>query len=176
MAQNQPKLTADWLTHRMSATHTPAAAASKGNGPCRSSRISALWVERIRTNQFPHGNRPPPHPRGTAPLTNPAGVGDRRTGPLRTQAGAGERTPLLPPPGFQPGHYTPPTRGRGAGRGRGRGGRGGAGRGRSGGGGSPMCALYTNAGKSDNHPFTACPLTTCHKCGQPEHIQRHCPN
>ena len=29
MAQNQPKLTADWFTHRMSATHTPAAAASK---------------------------------------------------------------------------------------------------------------------------------------------------
>ena len=53
---------------------------------------------RIRTNQFPHGNRPPPHLRGTAPLTNPAGVGDRRTAPLRTQAGAGERTPLLPPP------------------------------------------------------------------------------
>ena len=29
MAQNQPKLTADWFAHRMSATHTPAAAASK---------------------------------------------------------------------------------------------------------------------------------------------------
>ena len=29
MAQNQPKLTADWFTHRMSATHTLAAAASK---------------------------------------------------------------------------------------------------------------------------------------------------
>ena len=29
MVQNQPKLTADWFTHRMSATHTPAAAASK---------------------------------------------------------------------------------------------------------------------------------------------------
>ena len=29
MAQNQPKLTADWFTHRMSATQTPAAAASK---------------------------------------------------------------------------------------------------------------------------------------------------
>ena len=29
MAQNQPKLTTDWFTHRMSATHTPAAAASK---------------------------------------------------------------------------------------------------------------------------------------------------
>ena len=29
MAQNQPKLTADWFAHRMGATHTPAAAASK---------------------------------------------------------------------------------------------------------------------------------------------------
>ena len=29
MAQNQPKLTADWFTHRMSTTHTGAAAASK---------------------------------------------------------------------------------------------------------------------------------------------------
>ena len=29
MAQNQPKLTADWFTLRMSATHTPAASASK---------------------------------------------------------------------------------------------------------------------------------------------------
>ena len=27
--QNQPKLTADWFTHRMIATHTPAATASK---------------------------------------------------------------------------------------------------------------------------------------------------
>ena len=29
IAQNQPKLTADWFTHRVRATHTPAAAASK---------------------------------------------------------------------------------------------------------------------------------------------------
>ena len=29
MAQNQPKLTADWLMIRMSATHTPATSASK---------------------------------------------------------------------------------------------------------------------------------------------------
>ena len=29
MAQNQPKFTADWFTRRMSATHTPAASASK---------------------------------------------------------------------------------------------------------------------------------------------------
>ena len=29
MAQNQPKLTADWFTLRMSATHTPAASVSK---------------------------------------------------------------------------------------------------------------------------------------------------
>ena len=29
MGQNQPKLTADWFTYRMDATHTPAAVASK---------------------------------------------------------------------------------------------------------------------------------------------------
>ena len=29
MPQNQPQLTTDWFTHRMSATHTPAMAASK---------------------------------------------------------------------------------------------------------------------------------------------------
>ena len=29
MAQNQPKLTADWFAHMMGATLTPAAAASK---------------------------------------------------------------------------------------------------------------------------------------------------
>ena len=75
-------------------------------------RTNALWVERTRTSQFLHGNRPPPHPRGTTPFTNPDGVGDR----------------------------------------------------------------CTNAGKTTNHPFTACPPTTCHKCGQPGHIQRHCPN
>ena len=58
---------------------------------------------RIHTNQFAHGNRPPPHLRGTAPLTNLAGAGGRRTVPLGTQAGAGKRTLLLPPP-------RPPTR------------------------------------------------------------------
>ena len=31
MAQNQPKLTADWFTLRMSTTHTP----HRRNGPCR---------------------------------------------------------------------------------------------------------------------------------------------
>ena len=64
-------------------------------------RTNALWVEMTRTSQFPHGKRPPPHPRGTTPFTNPDGVGD-------------------------------------------------------------PC---TNAGKPTNHPFTACPPTTCHKCG-----------
>ena len=65
---------------------------------------NALWVERIRTNQFPYGNRPPPHPRGIAPFTNLDGVGDRRTASLRTQAGAGKCTPLLPhPPASNPG-------------------------------------------------------------------------
>ena len=55
------------------------------------------------------------------------------------------------------------------------GGEGGAGRGRSG-SGDPMCAICTNAGKRAYHTFTACPLTTCHKCGQLGHIQRHRPN
>ena len=56
------------------------------------------------TNQLPHGNRPLPHLRGTAPLTNPAGAAGRRTAPLRTQAGAGERTSPLPfPPVSNPG-------------------------------------------------------------------------
>ena len=58
----------------------------------------------MHTNQFPHGNRPPPHLRGTAQLTNPAGAAGRRTAPLRTQAGAGERTSPLPlPPASNPG-------------------------------------------------------------------------
>ena len=69
-----------------------------------SSRTNALWVERARTSQFPHGNRSPPHLRDTAPFTNPDEVGDWRTAPLRTQAGAEERTPLLPfPPASNPG-------------------------------------------------------------------------
>ena len=42
--------------------------------------------------------------------------------------------------------------------------------------GTARCSLCTNAGKPANHPFTACPLTACHKYGQPGHIQCHCPN
>ena len=58
----------------------------------------------MHTNQLPHGNRTPPHLRGTAPLTNPAGAAGRRTAPLRTQAGAGDRTSPLPlPPASNPG-------------------------------------------------------------------------
>ena len=48
----------------------------------------------MHTNQLPHGNRPPPHLRGTAPLANPAGAAGRRTAPLRTQANRSSgRTP-----------------------------------------------------------------------------------
>ena len=180
MAQKQPKLTADWFTHRMSAMHTPVAAASKKR-PCRNSRTSVLWAGRMYTNQLPHGNRPPPHLRGTAPLTNPAGAAGRLADPLRTQAGAGERTsPLLLPPASNPGTTHHPLEaaelaGAEPGEGGGGAGKGGSGGG-GGGGGGPMCSLCTNAGKPVNHSFTACPLTTCHKCGQLGHVQRHCPN
>ena len=85
--------------------HTASKKRAMQEGPTRSGWKGLVPV-------IPHGNRPPPHPRGTTPFTNPDGVGDR----------------------------------------------------------------CTNAGKPTNHPFTACPPTTCHKCGQPGHIQRHCPN
>ena len=39
-----------------------------------------------------------------------------------------------------------------------------------------MCTIYTNVSKPTNHPFTACLLTTCHKCGRAGHIQCHYPN
>ena len=177
MAQNQPKLTADWFMLRMSATYTPAASASKKRAMQElkdqralsgkdSYRSISAWQQTAPTSPW------------YSPIHQPGwGGGPAYSPPPHAGWGGGTHTATPPPPGFQPGHYTPPTRGRGAGRGRARGGRGGAGRGRSGGGGgSPMCALCTNAGKPANHPFTACPLTTCHKCGQPGHIQRHCPN
>ena len=101
MAQNQPKLTADRLAHRMSAPHTLAAAASKKRS------LQELKNQRAmggKNSPCPHGNRPPLPLRGTASSINLAGAKDRRTAPLRTQAGAGERTrPLPPPPVSNPG-------------------------------------------------------------------------
>ena len=178
MAQNQPKLTADWFAHRMSATHTPAAATSKKRamqelkdqralGGKEAYQSIATWQQTAPTSPYS-----PTHQPGW-------GGGPAYSPPPHTGWGRGAHIAPPPPPGFQPGHYTPPARGRGAGRGRARGGRGGAGRGGSGGGHrgrGPMCSLCTNAGKPANHSFTACPLTTCHKCGQLGHVQRHCPN
>ena len=145
MAQKQPKLTVEWFVHRMSATHTPAAAASKK--------------------------------RAMQELKDQRALGGKDS--YRSMSAWQQTVPTSPagPPGFQPGHYTSPTRGRGAGRGRARGGLGDAGRKRNDGGyGGLMCAICTNVDKVANLFFTACPLTTSHKCGQSGHIQRHCPN
>ena len=73
MAQNQPKLTADWFTHRMSATHTPAAAASKKQAMEKPKDQRALGGK-DSYQSISASNRPPPHLRCTAPLTNPAGT------------------------------------------------------------------------------------------------------
>ena len=103
MAQNQLKLTADWFAHRMGATLTPVAAASKKRSMQELKDQRALGgkeaYQSIATWQ-----QTAPHLRGTAPLTNPAGAAGRRTPSLRTQAGAGERTSPLPlPPASNPG-------------------------------------------------------------------------
>ena len=163
IAQNQPKLTADWCTHRMSATHTPGAVVSKKRA------LQKVKDQRVLDGKDSYQSMSAW--RQTAPIS------PWYSSTHQSSWGGGAHTAPPPSPGFQPGHYTPPTRGRGAGRGRARGvGGGGAGRGRSDGDGGPMCAICTNACKSVNHPFTACPFTACHKCGQPRHIQRHCPN
>ena len=73
ITENQPKLTADWFTHRMSATHTPAAAASKKRAMQEPKDQRALGGK-DSYQSISARNRPPPHPRGTAPLTNPAGA------------------------------------------------------------------------------------------------------
>ena len=172
IAQSQPKLTADWFLHTMSATHTPAAAASKKRtlqelkdprtlGGKDSYQSMSAWQQTAPTSRW----YSPTH-------QSSCGGGPAYSPPPHAGRGGGAHTAPPPSPGFQPRHYTPSTRGRGAGRSRGRGGPGGGpSRGRSGGGGGgPMCAICTNAGKPTNHPFTACPLTTCHKCGQPGHI------
>ena len=179
MAQNQPKLTADWFAHRMGATHTPAAAASKKRAMQELKDQRALGGKEAYQSVATWQQTAPTSP-WYSPTHQPGwGGGPAYSPPPHTGWGRGTHIPPPPSPGFQPGHYTPPARGRGAGRGRARGGRGGAVRGGSGGGGGgrgPMCSLCTNAGKPASHSFTACPLTTCHKCGQLGHIQRHCPN
>ena len=123
MAQNQPKLTADWFAHRMSATHTPAAAASKKRamqelkdqralGRKEAYQSIATWQQTTLTSLWYSSTHQPGW--GGGPAYSP---------PPHTDWGRGAHIAPSPPPGFQPGHYTPPARGRGAGRGRARGGR-----------------------------------------------------
>ena len=58
MAQNQPKLTADWFTLRTSAAHTPAASASKKRpmqeGPMRSGWKGLVPVNFRMATDRPH--------------------------------------------------------------------------------------------------------------------------
>ena len=61
MVQNQPKLAADWFTHRMSATHTPAAAASKKQGPVRSGWEGFIPIIFPVTTDHPHLSVVQPH-------------------------------------------------------------------------------------------------------------------
>ena len=173
IAQNQPKLTADWFTHRMSATHTPAATASKKRAMQELKDRCALGGKDSYQSIFAWQQTAPTSPWYSPTHQSSWGGRPAYSPPLHAGWGGGAHTAPPPCPGFQPWHYTPPTRGPGARRGRARGGRGSAGRGRSGGGGGPICALCTNADKPANHTITAFPFTTCHKCGQPGHIQRH---
>ena len=71
--KNQPKLKTGWFTHRMSATHTPAVAASKKRAMQEPKDQRALGGKNPYQTISAY-NRPPPHLRGTAPLTNPAGA------------------------------------------------------------------------------------------------------
>ena len=71
--KNQPKRKTGWFTHRMSATHTPAAAASKKRAMQEPKDQRALDGKHSYQTISAY-NRPPPHLRGTAPLTNPAGA------------------------------------------------------------------------------------------------------
>ena len=127
MAQTQPELTADWLTHRMSATHTPAAAASKKRAMQELKDQRALGRKDSYQSISAWQQTAP-----TSPWYNPThqsgwGGGTAYSPPPHAGWGGGAHTAPPPPPGFQPGHYTPLTRGRGAGRGRARGGAGGCG-------------------------------------------------
>ena len=71
--KNQLKLTADWFTHRISPTHTPAAAASKKRAIQEPKDQRALGGK-DSYQPISACNRQSPHLRGTAPLTNPAGA------------------------------------------------------------------------------------------------------
>ena len=126
MAQNQPKLTADWFAHRMGATHTPAAAASKKRAMQELKDQRALGGEEAYQSVATWQQTAPTSP-WYSPTHQPGwGGGPAYSPPPHTGWGRGTHNTPPPSPGFQPGHYTPPARGRGAGRGRARGGRGGA--------------------------------------------------
>ena len=89
MAQNQLELTADWFAHRMNATHTPAAAASKTRA------LQELKDQRALGGKDSYQSmsgwqQTAPRLRGTAPPTNPAGAGKCTL-------------PLPPPPVSNPG-------------------------------------------------------------------------
>ena len=81
IVQNQPKLTADWFTHRMSATQTPAAAVSKkrahahisssrleetgpsgAQGPARSGREGFISIHFCMATDCPHLSMVQSHP------------------------------------------------------------------------------------------------------------------
>ena len=94
MAQNHPKLTADWFVHEMSTTHTSVVAASK-NGLSRNLRTNVLWAGRTLTNLCPYASRPPPPFYRTAPSTTLVGAGERRTAPP-PPASNPDTTPRLP--------------------------------------------------------------------------------
>ena len=102
MAQNQPKFTADWFTHRLSATHTPAAAASKKRamqelkdqralGRKDSYQLISAWKQTAPTSPW------------YCPTHQSGWDGGPAYSPLRTEAGAAERAQLLPPPASNPG-------------------------------------------------------------------------
>ena len=94
---------ADWLAHRMGATLTPAAAASKKRAMQELKDQRALGGKEANQSMATW-QQTAPHLRGPAPLTNPAGAAGWRTASLRTQTGAGERTSPLPlPPASNPG-------------------------------------------------------------------------
>ena len=121
MAQNQPKLTADWFAHRMSATHTPAAPASK-KGPMQELKDQrALGGKDSYQSNSAWQQIVPTSPWYSPSYQSSWGRGPAHSPPPHAGWGGGAHTARLPSPGFQPGHYTPLTEGRGAGRSRARG-------------------------------------------------------
>ena len=97
MAQNQPKLTADWFVHRMSAMHTPAAAASKKRARQELKDQRALGGKDSYQSMSAWQHTAPTSP-WYSPTHQSSWSGGPAYSPLRTQAGAGERIPPLPPP------------------------------------------------------------------------------